>query len=199
MNYIGRVQEYCDKNKLDYPTFSFSSEGKDHCLEWKCFLEFYESKFSCQGPSKKEAKKDCYRQLYETITKKKQPQKGNKKKLLPNIAIFVDVENLPRFCFELEEKFDVKGIRVYGFISKRQVSSINIPNFVEKVVTSCSRPNAADLRMVYDAKWICSSYDYSKVYILSKDNFANVLSEILTEDGYENEVCYCFSDFEAKL
>jgi hypothetical protein len=68
VNYVGLLQEWTQKNKLSMPTYLETTNDASHKQKFSCVCILNSFKRTGEGNSKKEAKQNAAKQVYENIT-----------------------------------------------------------------------------------------------------------------------------------
>lgn len=200
-NYIGRLQEYCQQNKLNIPTYNVKNVGgTSHMPKFRCIVHIGSDCFkSSAKPNAKAAKQDgacialqtitgeALRETMQMVVKQDTREEVQRRQVL-NVngvvhdALFVDCENLPNFINEIQQlrdtNPDICKIDLYGFTSSNHPQSrINEPWM--RVVDS-NAPNACDTAMIMFISDYLYNNPHINVYLATTDiKFANGLRDAL--------------------
>lgn len=149
INYVGQLQEYCQKNGLAMPIYNISRvSGPSHMPNIEATV--VAAGYTIISDSYKNSKlaKQAAAQLVLTNILNKEPitPKSTKVTYKNNITTFVDMENVPNFFKCLPDCMN--DMDIHGIVSTNHPLSITKENDDRIHVVNSAAPNAADTAMI---------------------------------------------------
>lgn len=96
-------------------------------------------------------------------------------------ALFVDVENLPKFINEVVQ--EIEGIDIYAFIGYHHcLSEKTFPENVIKVLSPSTRADGSDTCMQVYIGYMLAQEKYNTYFIATRDHYGSALVEMITTD-----------------
>lgn len=203
------LQEYFQIRHLALPKYTSSKcGGSDHNPVWKSKVTFWsvmDNEFkeatgdSCRNKVKAENSAaatvlDILRnpnvttQLQDlnscnqNITREFHRVSGKKRIVAERTALFVDVENLPKFVDEVVK--EIEGINIYAFIGYHHCLSEKIfPDNVTKVLSPSTRSDGSDTCMQVYIGYMLAHETYDTYLIATRDHYGSALVEMITTDS----------------
>jgi hypothetical protein len=109
MSFKNKLQEYCQKNKLGFPTYSTQRcGGSNHKPLFESTLTLNEKLFvGVKSSSKKEAEQNVAELCYSILFSSLKPEEIHPSK---PFIVYIDLENKPNVVTEFLEKFSSTNI-----------------------------------------------------------------------------------------
>jgi len=209
-NYINIVQEYYQKHRLNpaTPQYQFISDGPDHMPSWQCTITLFDNtKFTgkndmVKSKAKLNAAEMAYNYIFNDIDNSSSiinsnidANNGNNSS--NNVIeyhidyntisrlIVIDLENYPQ-GIKLQSNSE---LGVLGFLSHSHALYEKLPlDGIQCQVIRSTRKDSADQYMVFTVSKLLHKYheiwitNNLQISILSKDNFAGVLCDIIRQE-----------------
>lgn len=192
MDYKNKLQEYFQKGGFDLPQYG-SIQNND--LTWRSSVTFsfegvsYSIDSLTNHPKKRDAEKSAAEIAYKHLFPKQEII--TYKKFNPSQTthiMLIDIENCPNLL-----KVDVADkVHKFGFIgqfSDHYQRKDMIKQFCDLRIINSSTNNAADINLTFVcATIVCQlqqTFFKPKFIIVSRDKFADVLRQIVSECGFE--------------
>jgi hypothetical protein len=176
------LQEYIQKNKLDFPCYKTEKNQDDNM--WVCKL-FVNSNIytSDKFPNKSSAEKHAAEIALLDIERSKKYIEIN----MNHIFIFIDLENRQTDIFEFFDTVKSQGVTIIGFISHEHVL---LPKFrlitddrFKLVEIPSTRKDAADIGLSLILGHYLTVHKCEICIIISGDHFAKVLEECINHQN----------------
>lgn len=189
---INKVQELCVARGLSNPTYTFSSGGEPHLPSWKATICLHDNKtFSGCGNKKGAAKEDAASKAIDHLTQSLNVSNNTSKIINDDDfesctnLIFVDLDNFPQIikAHDICEKYNI-----IAFAAKNNPHILSKDVSFKINVIESTRRDAADHYLTWTLSVIISKYQHHfvknncSIYILSKDNFAGALVDIIKQE-----------------
>lgn len=162
MNYIGKLQEYSQRNGYKLPSYKiYKKGGPPHMPKFQCELKFNVS-YNFKSDicySKKEAKINVAKKCYESLEGNSRSDEEGKYDY-----ILVDTENLPKFL----DTYNLENI--IGISSTNHPQSVKRKDDPRMLIVDSDKPNACDVAIIFKVAQI----------IMTEPNVKNIA--IATED-----------------
>ena len=205
-SYKNILQEYCQKNKLAIPNYTYKIVGGTyHIPLWEVELNYNNNIFKAINTNKKKADQEVAKVVLEIlgiiteslacnraeslacnraeqlVCDDKQYNMDNKLSMHNNIVL-IDLENIqPKFKYIKDINKLQYYNNVYGFASVYTTVDINFYKKYFNIITINSPANeAADHLMTYYASKLISDENNKEIYICSRDKSSSILVHILT-------------------
>jgi|694.fasta_scaffold39109_3 hypothetical protein len=172
------LQEYIQKNKLEFPLYNSEKTQDDNM--WICKL-FVNSKIytSDKFPNKSSAEKHAAEIALLDIEMSKKYVELNMK----NTFIFIDLENRQTDIFDFFDTVKSQGITIVGFISHEHVLLSKFQSITDNrfklVEIPSTRKDATDIGLSLILGHYLTVSECEICIIISGDHFAKVLEECI--------------------
>ncbi len=190
MSYKSRLQEIYQKSKLRLP--NYITEEAPQKL-WISTVELYDESgevlVSIEGRAfgtKKAAESDAAMKAIEYIDSNRQKLEKPKEKIRldinTNVAILIDVENIPKAVPDFIDKYEPhERIHIYAFVSYKHPLAASVwPNYINKIIAPTSRPDGADICMtMYCSVLLVNNY-YDEYIVITQDHFGEALVDLIS-------------------
>lgn len=190
-----KLQEYFQTRHLPLPKYvSCRCGGSDHKPLWRSKVtfwsvmdnEFKEITSDILG-SKVKAEISAADLVLNILTRDdvcqvSQVTLHKKRTVGQRTALFVDVENLPKFINEVVD--EIEGIDIYAFIGYHHCLSEKIfPENVIKVLSPSTRADGSDTCMQVYIGYMLAEEKYDTYFIATRDHYGSALVEMITADS----------------
>ena len=211
MNYINAIQEYCQKNKIEFPKYDGSSIGPPHNPKWNANVSLWDGYiFEGSGKTFKEAKQDAAQWAYKHIIskntkKKEQIALTNKKKNLSNCSDFyiIDLDNYNKFLTDYTlgiQKdpmiYNNSLFLIYAYRNNPLIDDIRFKELGLKInVIDLDDRDATDFYMTFQlGQYLIKNKElfsltlssYRSFYILTNDHFGKILAFLIKQFFKDN-------------
>lgn len=192
------LQEYFQIRHLPLPKYhTVRYGGSDHQPLWRSKIIFWNNQtredqeiIGDVAGSKIKAEISVAHILLHLLSQNKilysnpliSPENINKKiKVNERTALFVDVENLPKFAEEASAT--TENITIYAFIGYHHCLSEKVfPDNIIKVLSPSTRSDGSDTCMQVHIGFLLSQNKYDTYLIATRDHYGSALVDMITSD-----------------
>ena len=189
--YKNKLQEFCQKNKIDLPFYDTYSMKELKTITWISNVEYDGILFtSDKFASKKEAEKSVAQSVLDYINS------SAKKSLPPRSCILYDAENMGNFIDQINLHYE--NVDIYYFVNRNH-HSINkeYPNVIKMISEACDRDGSDCYLMLTLGTFLFQDkYDY--YFVSTRDHFANSLSTLVQNNSpyWSSKTCKIITRIE---
>jgi len=198
MSFVNQLQEYCQKQKITLPEYTFVSSGSSHAPQWTATISIDEHSITYDtfSSTKSEAKNNVAQKALEKMMQS--TQSTYQKPDAISTVYIIDIENQPNISVQPENYYIGVVTSNYGGLSKfeswerRPVSSImnSSTNTSLVVIQSSGLKDLADHFLTWVAVTVVNSISKGTMYLVSNDHAiyctCEVLNAYLKESGRDD-------------
>lgn len=178
MSAKNQLQEYCQKMKWGYPEYTAERlGGSDHQPEWIARVKI-QGEIEMQGEIEKTkglAEASAAAKLIQHIKKDVEVTKKIDGK---GCILLVDVENLPNFIDEINDK--IINLDIYAFIGYHHcLSNRGFPANVTKIESHSTRRDGSDTCMQVYTGFLLAQMKYNTYFIATRDHYGSSLVDMI--------------------
>lgn len=178
MNYVGLLQEHCQKQGRPAPHYAAQRVGgPDHHPSFSCVVRV--SGNGCyrgSGASIKEAKSEAARAALAQLAAEliQRGPASAKPKLWADVptALLIDLDNLPNAIVEVDRY--QTNLEVMGAVSRAHALASNGDPRI--VVTPSTRKDACDVEIILLVAELANRF--TRIVVMTKDHFGGTLAEV---------------------